>query len=230
MSLPVEKTKIETSISKQIFLVYGRPKIGKSTFCNQFPNPLFLATEPGLNHLECYKMIINTWEKFLDACADIAKGGHQYKTIVIDTFDNLIDLCADWVCREKSIEHVSELPMGKGYGFVNTQIRQKITKLANLGYAVILVSHCELIEVETKTRKFNKYTISVSGKNRGFALGLPDYILFIDSIVKDNEEVRIVRTKPSMFWDAGDRSNKLPAEMALNYNELAKYFKQEEVK
>lgn len=230
MALPLEKTKIENSIGKQIFLVYGRPKIGKSTFCNQFPSPLFLATEAGLNHLECFRMNINSWEKFLEACGDIAKGNHKFQTIVIDTFDNLIDLCADWVCREKSIEHVSELPMGKGYGFVNTHIRQKINKLASLGYAVILVSHCDLIEVETKTKKFNKYTISVSGRNRSFALGLPDYILFIDSVIKDNEEVRIIRSKPSMYWDAGDRSNKLPAEMSLDFKELSKYFKQEEVK
>lgn len=227
--LPVEKTKIENSINKQIFMVYGRPKIGKSTFCSQFPSPLFLATEPGLNHLECYRVIVNSWDKFLEACGDIAKGGHKFQTIVIDTFDNLIDLCAEWVCKEKGIEHVADLPMGKGYGFVNTHIRQKINKLAQLGYAVILVSHCDLVEVETKTKKFNKYTISVSGRNKGFALGLPDYILFIDSIIKDNEEVRLIRTKPSMYWDAGDRSNKLPAELPLSFTELAKYFKQEEV-
>ena len=77
--LPIEKSSKIDELSRQVILVYGRAKIGKSTLCSKFEAPLFLATEPGLNHLEVFKVNITGWQKFLEACAEIAEGRHQYK-------------------------------------------------------------------------------------------------------------------------------------------------------
>ena len=52
-----------------------------------------------------------------------------------------------------------------------------------------------------------------------------DMILFIDSAVKDGEEKRFIRTKPSEYYDAGDRSGLLPEIIPLSYEALAKPFK-----
>ena len=65
MSLPLERSKKVIELAKQVILVYGRAKIGKSTFCSNFPSALFLATESGLNQLEEFKVNITSWEKFL---------------------------------------------------------------------------------------------------------------------------------------------------------------------
>jgi len=35
-----------------VYLIYGDPKVGKSTLASEFPKPLFLATEPGLSGLD----------------------------------------------------------------------------------------------------------------------------------------------------------------------------------
>ena len=37
-----------------------------------------------------------------------------------------------------------------------------------------------------------------------------DIILFMDSEMKDGEEVGVMRTKPSLYWEAGDKSKLLP--------------------
>lgn len=229
--LPIEKSKVVSELSQQVILVYGRAKIGKSTLCSKFDQPLFLATEPGLNHLEVFRVNINNWDKFLEACGDLADGKHKFKTIVIDTIDNLVVFCSDWVCRENSINHPSELPHGKGWHLVTSELRRALVKLASLPYGLVIVSHSELIEVETKTRKYTRYTIPIGGKNRNIILNMPDIILFIDSEVsKDGSERRLIRTKPSMFFEAGDRSGLLPETLPLDYNELAKYFKVKEKK
>jgi hypothetical protein len=224
----IEKSQKVIDISKQVILVYGRAKIGKSTFCSQFDKPLFLATEPGLNNLEVHKVNVNSWEVFLDACKSIAESKHEFKTIVIDTIDNLVTFCSAYICNQHDINHPADLPHGKGWNFVTAELTRVISKLSMLGYGIIFTSHCELEEIETKTKKYNRWTISLSGKNRGLFLNLADIILFIDSeIDRDGNERRLIRTKPSMYWEAGDRLAKLPDTLPLDFKEFSKYFNQQ---
>ncbi len=67
--------------------------------CSHAENALFLATEPGLNALEVFEAPITCWDDLLQACAEIAEGKHDFKTIVIDTVDNAYRMCADYVCK-----------------------------------------------------------------------------------------------------------------------------------
>lgn len=226
--LPQSKSEKITELSKQVITIYGRAKVGKSTLCSQFDKPIFLATEPGLNHLEVFKVNCNTWEKFLTACQEIGQGKHGFATCVIDTVDKLVVLCTNYVCAENGISYPAELPHGKGWALITSELNRVLTKLSMLPYGLIMVSHSSQEEIETKTRKYTRWTISVSGKNKNLFLNMSDLILFIDSdIGKDGEETRIIRTKPSRSWEAGDRSGLLPAELPLDYKELAKYFTKE---
>lgn len=221
----LQKSKVVSELSKQVILIYGRAKIGKSTLCSQFEKPLFLATEAGLGQLEVYKVDCNSWIKFAEACKTVGEGNHDFKTIVIDTIDNLVVFCSDYICKKNGINHPSELPHGKGWNLVTSELKRVMIKLSNLPYGLVMISHCVKEEVETKTKKYNRWTIDVSGKNKSIFLNMSDIILFIDSkISADKEEVRLIRTKPSMNWESGDRSGKLPAEIPLNFNELKKYF------
>lgn len=218
MPLPTVKSQKETSLSKQIILVYGRPKIGKSTFCSYFENALFVATEPGLNHLEVFKAPVNSWEGFLEVCGGLASGTHSFKSVIIDTVDNLITYCSDFVCRENKVEHPADLPHGKGWSLITYELNRALTKLYGLGYGVILVSHSKQEEVETKTKKYSRTSIDVGGKNANVILNRMDLILFMDSEIRDGIEVGVVRTKPSIYFDAGDKSSSLPESIAYPLN------------
>ena len=61
--LPTQKTKIEKDFSKMNTLIYGLPKVGKSTFCSGYPKGLFLATEKGHSQLEIFKVDIKESER-----------------------------------------------------------------------------------------------------------------------------------------------------------------------
>lgn len=210
MALPTIKSSKETSLNKQIMLVYGRPKIGKSTFCSYFDNTLFIATEPGLNHLEVFRVNVNSWNSFLDCCSEIAGGKHEFKTIVVDTIDNLVAYCSDYVCKENKVEHPSDLPNGKGWTMITSELNRALSKLYSLGYGVVLVGHVKQQEIETKTKKYNRWTVDIGGKNQAVVLARMDIILFMDSEMKDGVETGVIRTKPSLYWESGDKSKLLP--------------------
>jgi len=112
--LPKTKSKPKHTLSDLTALVYGPSKIGKSTWCSKADDALFLATEPGLNALEVFQTPITCWDDLLQACAEIAEGKHEFKTIVVDTVDNAYKMCSDYVCKKFKIEHESDLGYGKG--------------------------------------------------------------------------------------------------------------------
>ena len=208
--LPTSKSEVNQRLSDQIILLYGRPKIGKSTLCSYFPDALFIATEPGLNHLSVFKVPVNSWEKFLEVCKEVAEGKHQFKTIVIDTIDNLVLFCNDYICRQNDLDHISDMPMGKGWAKATGELNRVIAKLSMLGTGLIFVGHSKQEEIETKTKKYNRFTVALGGKTQDAILALPDVILFMDSEVHDGIETGIIRTKPSMYFEAGDKSRLLP--------------------
>ena len=223
----VEVVSKNAGINKQTFLIYGRPKIGKSTLAHKFPEPLFLATEAGQGNLEgCNRIIVNSWEKFLEAGGEIARGeikvinkdGKEVlpETVVIDTYDNLCMYATEWVCKDKGIDEIGDYKKFGAYHIVTNLIRLKLAKLSLLPYGLVLISHNKLLEIETKVKKYNMMSIAVGGQNKDVALNLPDIILFMDSEMRDQKEVGIIRTKPSMYWHAGDRSKKLPSEIVFD--------------
>ena len=223
MAIQIEKTKISTGLEGQTILLYGRAKVGKTTLANEFKAPLFLATESGHSHLECDKINCNSWSKFLEGCAFMAEGKHEYQTVVVDTIDNLVDYCTEAVCKENGISHPSELPMGKGWSLVTTELKRAMMKVASLPYTLLMISHSSKETIETATgKKYDRWSISVSGKNKQVFLNMSDMILFIDYHVDNGEVSRIIRTKPSKSYEAGDRSGKLDETLPLSYKELEK--------
>jgi len=96
--LPTTKTHPKQDLADLTVLIYGRSKIGKSTWCSQSEGALFLATEPGLNALDVFQVPISSWDDLLAACGDIAEGKHPFKTIIIDTVDNAYRMCSEYIC------------------------------------------------------------------------------------------------------------------------------------
>jgi hypothetical protein len=215
MKLPTEKTPPKTDLADLSFLVYGMPKIGKSTFCSKAEGALFLATEPGLNSLEVYQQPVSTWEEMTEALAAIAAGGHQFRTVVIDTVDNAYRFCEEFVCKRLNIDHPADAEYGKGFSAVNSEFVRVLTKLGNLPYGLILVSHAKEKEVTTRTGKMNKIGPTLPDSACKIVKGFTDCILFCDVEEETGAEGRktyrrVIRTKPTTHYEAGDRTGRLP--------------------
>lgn len=223
--LPTQKTPPIADLSKLTLLIYGRPKIGKTTLAASFPEAVFLATEPGLNHLEAYEVAVTSWDTFLEACNELASGKHPFKTIVIDTIDNLAKFCSDYICKKYKVEYEGDLGHGKGWALVKAEFHRVLLKLSQLPYGLILISHAKEKEVESRTGSYTKMVTSLPDRFAEIALAIPDMILYLDQESTTDEEGqkawrRVIRTKPTPYYEAGDRSKCLPDTLDLSYDAL----------
>lgn len=226
IALPSEKTKPKEQIEEYTMFLYGPPKVGKSTFCSRMNNPLFLATEAGLNALEVYQIPIATWPEFLEACKLIADGKHQFRTVVIDTVDNLYNFCSDYVCKKAGVQHESDLEWGKGWDMVNDEFLRAITKLSLLPYGLVMTSHSEEKEIKSRNAPaITKVVPTLSKGARKIVLGMADFILYAEPVQTKDGEVRVLRTKPTENYEAGDRTQRgIPATLPFKYASLLKAF------
>ncbi|SDZ00159.1 ATP-binding protein [Thermoactinomyces sp. DSM 45892] len=229
MLLPTEKTHPKQKLEDYSVLLYGQPKIGKSTFCSRMDNPLFLATEPGLEALSCYEVKVPDWTIFVKVCAELSRGKHPYRTIVIDTIDNLWKCCAEFVREKQGIQHESDLGFGKGWQLVKDEFFRVIRKLSLLPYGLVMTSHVEITEMKTRTSTISKAIPSIPKSGREIVLGMVDIILYAESMRTNEGAVRVIHTQPDEHWEAGDRTEhafnrKLPATLPLSFKRFEQAF------
>jgi len=227
--LPTAKTPPKAELADLSVLWYGKTKIGKSSTCAQADGALFLATEAGLNHLETYQAPIASWEEMLQACAEIAGGKHPFRTIIVDTVDQAYRLCTEYVCAKFKIDHESDLGYGKGYALVNNEFTRVLTKLSLLPYGLYLISHAQEKDVETRTGSITRIVPTLPDKARKIVLGLVDMVLYCDLEITsgpNGEQCmrRVIRTKPSLHYEAGDRTGRLPEILDLDYTTFVTAF------
>jgi len=228
LKLPVNKTLARSELESFSILIHGMPKIGKSTFCSNAENTLFLATEPGLNSLDVYQLPIKDWPSLMDACGLIASGDHKYKTIVIDTIDNAYKLCQAYICSKYKIDHESDMGWGKGHAFVNNEFQRAINKMIAMPYGLYMISHSQAREIETRTSKHTKIVPTLPDKVGKIITGMVDMILFCDlEIVKDDSgndiSRRVLRTTPNIYFEAGNRLGLSPV-IDLDYGKFKEDF------
>jgi hypothetical protein len=216
VSLPKEKTKPLDRIEEYLTFLYGVQKIGKSTFGSMMDDPLFIATEPGLNALSVFAVFPRTWKEMLEVCAELDKS-KDYKTIVIDTIDNAYDLCLDHVCKEEGIKHPEDMDYGKGWSLVKKEFQRVITKLAQGPRGLLIISHAQDQTIKSRTAEVTKAVPTIGGSARRFILGLADIILYAEMSQQKEGMRRVLHAAPSESWEAGDRTGRLPAEIPLDW-------------
>lgn len=227
MRLPTERSTIKRDPRDLVILIYGQPKIGKSTFCSHADGALFLATEPGLNNLEVFQVPITTWSEFLETCFAIAEGNHEFRTVVIDTIDNLFKLCRESVLKKHGLVHEQDASYGKGYDLVKFEFQRRLTALSLLPLGLMMVSHSEEKEVKTRTGSAYKVAPTLPNQARKIVLGMADLVLYAETeeITDDRGKPqgfeRVLRTKPTTVYEAGDRTGLLPDTLPLDYHAFA---------
>lgn len=223
MPLPTKKTEPQADLKDMPILIYGKPKIGKSTFASQAEDALFLATEAGLNHLSVYEMRITSWEDLVKAYEDVRKGDHRFKTIVIDTIDNAYAFCLEHFCKKYGMDHPSDQAYGKGWALVNGPFKAMLNRFALLPYGFIMISHEREKELTTRTGPAIKITPSLSGSILETVTSFAEMILYFtveEGIDKEGNPStrRIIRTRPAKNYEAGKRGEQLPDPLDLDFN------------
>lgn len=228
MALPTQKSKPVTRFEDMITLIYGAPKVGKSTFCSQFEAPLFLDSESGLRNLETYNMSIGCWQDAIDAYGDLLSakkaGTLGFKTLVFDTINNFYLMCMEHVCKKNGINHPSDLDYGKGWSMVRIPFTNLMNAYKNLGLGIVYVAHASEKTIKTRKGEYTRYDAAIAGQAYELIVGSCDFVLYAAIDSDENGEKRILHTKPCEYWNAGDKTGRLPPEIPLDANAFLKAY------
>ena len=230
ITLPTQKQKPANSLHKLSMLLYGAPKIGKSTFCSRIDDALFIATEPGLNYLETYNVRVNSWIEFLEVMAALKREKHNFKVIIIDTIDRLCDFCDSYICEQAKAQTIGDVGgYGKGYALFKTEMNRVFQKIYAMDLGVVITSHTVLAEIPTPSGKQIQYQPSVQKRIQEIIIPLVDIIGFAHSVMSLNKEgdcveTRMLETSETASWVAGDRTGRLPATMPFSFHVFKKHF------
>jgi AAA domain len=157
MTLLSSVTNTRASIKPPRMLIYGPPKIGKSTFAAQAPSPIFVRTEDGLDAINANAFPrATTYVQVIDQMIALYQESHGFKTMVVDSLDWLETLIWAHVCEHdapagKTYSSIEDFGYGKGYIAALSQWKRFVSGLDKLrderGMAIILIAHEKIARV-----------------------------------------------------------------------------------
>lgn len=136
-------------------VVYGGPKVGKSTFASQFPNAVFIQTEEGLDALDINAFPMATsFDDVLAQLRALATEEHEFQTVVLDSLDWLEPLIWASVCKDHGVSSIEQVGGGYGKGYTEA-LTYWLKFLGALDYlrnnksmSVVLIGHDEIRRME----------------------------------------------------------------------------------
>jgi len=234
IEIPTERHQPHRTLSSYLWMIYGPPKIGKTTWANGWPMALFLATEPGTAAMEAADMQITNWTDFRNVIKQLKanQGKHQWETLVIDTVDNLYEFLVDEVCRSNGWDDLGDGGYGKGYKLARRKLTNVISHIRGLGMSVIFVSHERReIEVDDQGKRSGEVlvTSALPGSARKVLHGAVDFIFRAEM---DEDGNRLLRTAPHRdgkvqveCGSRGELGKPMPDLLELKYEALEAAFK-----
>ena len=141
--------------------IYGGHGIGKSTLASQFPSPIFISTEDGLDSLDVtsFPRAIKITD-VVESIKTLIKEDHKFKTVVIDSVDWLIEPLI--VSSVESSHEAKDLAYGKGQMLVAEEFREILQGLDALrlkrNMNVVLIAHAAVVKFEDpRTEPYDRY-------------------------------------------------------------------------
>ena len=141
--------------------IYGGHGIGKSTLASQFPKPIFISTEDGLDSLDVVSF--PKASKVEDVVANIKtliKEEHDFRTVVVDSVDWLVEPLI--VNSVNSQYDEKEQAYGKGQMYIAEEFREILQGLdvcrTKRGMNVVLIAHAAVVKFEDpRTEPYDRY-------------------------------------------------------------------------
>ena len=142
--------------------IYGTHGIGKSTIASQFPEPIFISTEDGIDGLDVTSFPKATHvNDVVESIKTLIKEEHDFRTVVVDTVDWLVEPLV--VEDVENTHDAKDLAYGKGQMLVAESFREILQGLDALrrkrNMNVVLLAHANIVKFESPmTEPYDRYT------------------------------------------------------------------------
>lgn len=163
-------------------VIYGGHGIGKSTLASQFPNPIFISTEDGLDSLDVTSFPKAAHIKdVVESIKTLIKEDHEFKTVVIDSVDWLVEPLI--VSNVEATHEAKDLAYGKGQMMVAEEFREILQGLDVLrskrAMNVVLIAHATVVRFEDpRTEPYDRYQPKLPNRCNALLQEWADVIAF----------------------------------------------------
>lgn len=223
--LNLEPTVISRDLKGKYICLFGKPKVGKTTFAVQAPRNLLIAFERGYNAIAGIKAIdIQKWADFKMVLRQLEKPEAQamYDTISLDTVGIMWEMCEAYICAQNGVQKIGDIPWGGGYSACKKEFENCLRKITMLGYGLIIIAHVDT-RIEKAADDSDVEIIGPAIPKRAYAIvnQLVDIIGYIN-VEYDSEgnSRRTLYTRSTPTVMAGSRFPHLPARIPFGYKEL----------
>ena len=220
----LQPQKISTDKSSYTMLIYGNPKIGKTTFTHEVygDDALILATEKGYKALAgAFVLDIGSWSDFIRATRELKKPEvkERFKTVIIDTVDLLYNYVEKYVLSKHNVDALTKIPYGGGWSEISSLLFDGLNAIEKEGYNIAFISHATT-KVETlpnSEEEFEKYIPTIPKRGLSIVTKMVDNILFAAVGIDENgQQQRVIYTRETMQWQAGARFKGMAEVIPLN--------------
>lgn len=95
-------------IAPRKVVIYGSPKVGKSSLAASAPDCLLIPTEDRVKHIDCAKTdVVKSFDEILDIF-EYLMSGSPYKSIIIDSLDWMEPMLHSYICKKKGFSSLHD--------------------------------------------------------------------------------------------------------------------------
>lgn len=223
--LNIKPTVISRDLKGKYILLYGKPKVGKTTLASNFPNNLLVAFEKGYNAIDGIRAIdINKWADFKQVLRQLEKpeAKEMYDTITIDTTTIAYEMCESFICAQNGVQTISDIPWGQGYAATKKEFENSLRRITMMGYGLVLISHVDRrLEAIDESNEVEILAPSMPKRCYEVVNQIVDIIGYISTEWdSDGNSSRWLYTRATPTIMAGTRFRYLEPRIPLGYDSL----------
>jgi hypothetical protein len=217
-------------------LLYGQPKIGKTTWAANAPDSIIIQTEDGSDAVDAESYpLCEAWDDVMACVRSLYTEDHAFKTVVLDTADWAEKLAHKKVSKDNQVNSIDKIGYGKGYTFAGDLFNELLGGLNALrlerGMIVIIIAHSEIRRFDDPMAdSYDRYQIKLHKVIAKLVMEWCDVIGFaqLDTMTTEKKGegfkadrtramdtgTRVLRLAPGAAYDAGSRFD-LPPTLPL---------------
>ena len=185
--MPITHNKPESNIfpTSGLWLFYGSPKTGKSSFAAQWDKPLIFDLEAGYGNIEADIITPKNYSEFLKEIHN-PKNLKSYNTVIIDT----IDIAYEWIEKvtidalnrrsKTAYDSIGEFQFGVGWAMarMNTKkfIFNELFNITRMGKNVVIIAHEKAITITRNGKDETAFKLALPGQTSSTVASLADVV------------------------------------------------------
>lgn len=227
--LSLKPNVVSRDLSGYITLLYGPPKVGKTTFGSKMPKPLLLAAEKGYSAIPgIVAQDIATWGQLKEVVRELKKPEvkEAFSSIIVDTVDLMSDFCQKYICNRLGIETMGEGGWSNNsWSAYKKEFEETFRTLAQLGYSIVFLSHDREKTIKPQNGiEYQQIGSSMQSSALAIIENMADIIGYAHIKVDENGNSRRVLTLRSLDNSVrcGSRFKYMAPEIEFSYEALTK--------